>query len=329
MYKLGILGTARIAPKAVITPAAIMNNIHIYGIASRNPANAQQFATDHKIPKLYDTYEGLIEDPDIDIIYIPLPNSLHTEYCLKAVKAGKHVLCEKPISMNAKEARELQSASSMYPGIIMEGFHYRYHPVFTQVQKWIREGAIGEVIEIESVFTVPPRPEGDIRFQYQMGGGSLMDLGCYCVHIIRQLLEIEPKVMEARAVSPDGLIDWAMETQLSFGGTISAKVHCSFEKHVAYRSDLSITGTKGEIKVPNPFSPQKNEGGTELVLTKDGQTSTQLVTGETTFFYQLNALVKAIEDNTYVLPTGLNDAIKNMEALDSIYIASGLPVRKK
>ncbi|MEM7510928.1 MAG: Gfo/Idh/MocA family oxidoreductase [Bacteroidota bacterium] len=329
MYKLGILGTARIAPKAVITPAAIMNNIHIYGIASRNPANAQQFATDHKIPMVYDAYEKLIGDPEVDIIYIPLPNSLHTHYCLKAVQAGKHVLCEKPISMNAEEARQLQKASKPYAGIIMEGFHYRYHPVFTQVQKWIKEGVIGEVREMESVFTVPPRPEGDIRFQYQMGGGSLMDLGCYCVHILRQLMEMEPEVNEATTVSPDGLIDWAMETQLAFGETISARVHCSFEKHAVYRSDLRITGTKGEIEVPNPFSPQKNEGGTHLMLTRNGHKETHVVTGETTFFYQLNALVKAIEDDTYVLPTGLDDAIKNMEALDRIYLASGLPVRKK
>ncbi|MEM6768464.1 MAG: Gfo/Idh/MocA family oxidoreductase [Bacteroidota bacterium] len=328
MYKLGILGTARIAPKAVVTPSALIDNIHIYGIASRNATNAQQFATDNRIPHVYGSYQQMVDDPNIDIIYIPLPNAMHTEWCQKAMQQGKHVLCEKPLCMNAEEATRLQQAISAYSCQLMEGFHYRYHPVFQAVQQIMQAGEVGDILALESVFTVPPRPEGDIRFQYEMGGGSLMDLGCYCVHILRHLMGEEPEILSAKAMSPDGLIDWSMETEMAFGNSVQARVHCSFEKHVKYRSDVKVVGTEGTLHIPNPFSPQKNEGGTEILLEKGNKTEKRRVQGLTTFYYQLIALLKAIEHPFYLIPTGIEDATLNMKAIDSIYVAADLPPRR-
>ena len=175
--RIGVLGAARIAPAAIIRPAQHVADVEVVSVAARDPERAKAFAAKHSIPKVPRSYEELLADPDIDAVYNPLPNGLHGRWTLAAIAAGKPVLCEKPFTANADEARVVASAADSAGIVVMEAFHYRYHPLFTRVKELLDGGAIGPVVHIETWMCFPLPMRKDIRWQLGLAGGATMDAG--------------------------------------------------------------------------------------------------------------------------------------------------------
>ena len=185
--RIGVLGAAAIVPMALTNPAHSVHEAQILAIAARDPKRASAFAKKHHIPHVHQTYNELLADPEIDAIYNPLPNSLHAEWTIRALKAGKHVLCEKPFASNTAEAEEMASVARETGFVLSEAFAYRYHPLMVRVKGIIASGEIGKVKHIEAQFSFLLPSPNNIRFNYELAGGALMDCGCYPVSLIRHI----------------------------------------------------------------------------------------------------------------------------------------------
>ena len=211
--RLGILGAAGITERALLEPAAVVDGVEAWAVAARDPERAKAYAAEHGIPKVFDTYDELLSEPSIDAVYVPLANSLHAEWAIAAVQSGKHVLCEKPLASNAQQAAEVVAAATACGKLIVEAFHWRYHPMAERMLELGR--AIAPLTEVEASFSVAI-PSDDVRYDLELAGGALMDLGCYCVHMLRTLTGAEPTVLEAEGVEGPRGIDVSMTASLRF-----------------------------------------------------------------------------------------------------------------
>ena len=216
--RIGILGAARIAPMALIRPARSVPEVRIAAVAARDATRARAFADKHGVPKVHAGYDALIADPELDAIYNPLPNALHCEWTLRALRAGKHVLCEKPIASNAAEAERMAQAAEASGRVLVEAFHWRCHPLAARMREIVRSGVLGEVRRVEASMCIPLPLPGDIRYRFDLGGGATMDTGCYAINLVRFLAEAEPSVesAEVRRSSPD--VDRWMRAELQLRG---------------------------------------------------------------------------------------------------------------
>ncbi|MGD9123352.1 MAG: Gfo/Idh/MocA family oxidoreductase, partial [Desulfobacterales bacterium] len=231
--KWGVMGNATIARKCVIPAIRKSGNGDIVALATRSPAQAEQVVADNCIERVYDSYEALLADPQVDLVYIPLPNHLHHPWTIKAFKAGKHVLCEKPLACNAKEAREMAAVAKDAGRLLMEAFMYRFHPRSRRIKQLIAEGAIGAPRLVRSAFCFrmadsewsdPP----NVRLKPEMGGGALLDVGCYSVSVARWFLGAEPSQVQAQAEYDPGGVDVHMVGSLGFAGNGLASFEASF-----------------------------------------------------------------------------------------------------
>lgn len=321
--RFGILGAARIAPAALCHPARTVKEAAVVAVASRDPARAHAFAKRFNIPKVHQTYQDLISDPELDAVYIPLPNSLHAEWAIRAMKAGKHVLCEKPLASNADEAREMARVAAQTGRILVEAFHYRYHPLATRLKAIVDSGELGSIQHLEAHFCVPLILPGDIRYQYELAGGATMDLGCYTVNLLRYLTGMEPKVSAAYARLSSPQVDRYMRAELEFANGCSGRIVCSLFSIILLRSSAVVRGTKGELRVLGVFHPHLFN----RIRVKCGQNvSVERVPGDTTFTYQLRAFVDALKGRGPIITTA-EDAIANMHIIDEIYRRAGLKRR--
>ena len=214
--RIGILGAARIAPLALIKPAKGNVEVVVAAVAARDAARAQAFAAKHGIARVHEDYETLIADPDLDAIYIPLPNGLHGRWIRAALGTGKHVLCEKPFTANAAEAREIAELAAKSGRVMMEAFHYRYHPLALRVEQIIASGELGTLERVEAALCFPLPKFSDIRYNYSLAGGATMDAGCYAVDMARTFGGGTPEVVSAQAKLRDPQIDRAMTAELRF-----------------------------------------------------------------------------------------------------------------
>ena len=197
--RIGLLGASRIAPTAIVTPAGDVAGAQVHAVAARDRAKAEAFAATHGIPHVFDDYAALIASPDIDLVYNGLPINLHAAWSIRALEAGKHVLCEKPFAMNAAEARAMQAAAERSGARLIEAFHYRYHPGFAQMLAWIDAGRIGAVQSMTATFNVPIADDlGEIRRLPETGGGAMMDLGCYPLSWVLSVMRRAPASLTAR-----------------------------------------------------------------------------------------------------------------------------------
>ena len=197
--RIGVLGAAAIVPQALTNPARSVPEASVVAIAARDPKRAEKFALKHHIPRVHQTYDDLLHDPDIDAIYNPLPNSLHAEWTIRALQARKHVLCEKPFASNAREAEEMAKVAGETGLVLSEAFAYRYHPLTARIKEIIANGELGKVRHIDAQFCFLLPAPNNIRFNYELAGGALMDCGCYPVSLIRYLAESESRVERAEA----------------------------------------------------------------------------------------------------------------------------------
>jgi predicted dehydrogenase len=325
--RIGILGAARIAPIAVVRPATRVPGASVTAVAARDPQRAQAFATKHGIARVHPSYDALIDDPDVDVVYNPLPNGLHAQWTLKAIAAGKHVLCEKPFTANAEEAERVADAAEASGLVVMEAFHYRYHALAERIRTIAHDGSLGEVRSVRTWLCFPLPKFSDIRFSYPLAGGTTMDC-CYPIHALRLLGPGEPEVVSAsatmlRSSKAQGPIDRAMTAHYRFPSGASGRTDASMWSHRLLRIAAHVDGSRGRLRVLNYVAPQVFN---RLKVTVDGRTTRERVKGEPSYDAQLRAFVAAVREGT-PFPTTPRDAVVTMRLIDSVYRAAGLPSR--
>jgi predicted dehydrogenase len=326
MIRIGILGAARIAPRGIITPANETLGAEVVAVAARDLERARKFAAQHSIPMAFGSYDELIVRDDIDLVYCALPPSAHLEWCTAALESGKHVLVEKPFANNAQDAARMVAVARAAGRHLMEGFHYRFHPLFERALAALRSGAIGRLRHIEASFNADlPDTPGELRYIEALGGGALMDLGCYCMHWIRSVAGEEPTITRASARCGSPGVDLDIEAEMAFVSGPTATLKCSMQpQDAALHRRLRVHGDAGVLEIENPVSPHS---GATLSIEAPNAPMPQIVSGgDTTFHYQLRHVVEVIEGRAEPL-TGGDDAIGNMRAIDAIYRAAGLRPR--
>ena len=321
--RIGILGAARIAPSAAIKPARNVGEAVIAAVAARDRSRADAFAAKHGIPKVHDSYAALIADPEIDAIYNPLPNGLHAEWTIAALEAGKHVLCEKPFTANTTEAEAVAAVGARTGLVVMEAFHYRYHPLAMRMLEIVDSGELGTITRVETALCFPLPKFSDIRYQYDLAGGATMDVGTYTVHMARLLGRGEPDVVSADATLHSPNVDRAMRAELSFPGGPTGRITCSMWSKWVIQTYARAFGDRGELRVINPTSPQMWH---RMRVKSDGKSRTEKFSRRPTYEYQLDAFCAAVLRGEPTL-TPPADSIANMRVLDAIYVAAGMTPR--
>lgn len=320
--RIGLLGTARIAKMALLSPARKNPRVEVVAVASRSEDKARRYAKANRIPRAYASYQALLDDPDIEVIYNPLPNGMHAEWSIRALQAGKHVLCEKPIAANAEEARSMQAAALQSGRQLVEAFHYRYHPLAARMKAIVTSGELGAIQHLEAKFCVFISGQKDIRFAYATGGGALMDVGCYAVNVCRFLAGSEPEVKSASARLIQPQVDHWMTSELLFPGGTSASLTVSLRSQIwNWRAFVKVTGEHGTLTVLNPFLPQFFHRIT--VQSTAGRRPESVPKHPTTYACQLEALVNSLRGGAAMSTDGV-DGIKTMTVIDAIYSAAGL-----
>lgn len=322
MITFGTLGAAQITPAALIYPAMNEPLARVRVIAARNRERAEAFAAAHHIKTVCDTYDEVVNHPDINALYNPLHIPAHHDWTIAALKAGKHVLCEKSIACNAAEATEMQAVASETGLVLMDAFHYRYHPLFAALIEIVRGGELGDVHTINAAFHVPVRGQDNIRMNYALGGGVTMDIGCYPISWVRHLTGKEPTVISAEAEVGPPHVDLMLRAKMDIDG-MAITTEGDMRGQSGFKADLSVSGSRGELHVSNVIAPQM---GHLLTLTRDGVTTTRTFDRRASYCYQLDAFIGAI-NNGDAIPTDGADAIAQMKVIDRCYEAAGLPLR--
>jgi predicted dehydrogenase len=325
MLRIGTLGTSRISLPALLEPAGSVPAVTVAAVAARDASRAEHFALRHGIAQAYASYQELLDDPEIDAIYNPLPNSLHGPWTLRAIAAGKHVLCEKPFASNADEADQVVQAAADSGLVVMEAMHYRYHPLITRLRELVDE--LGQVRHLQAWTSFAIASPDDIRYDFTLAGGALMDGGCYAIDCLRLLGGDEPSVTGALAdpVTNDlgATADRSLAVRLSFPGGTTGWFESSFTRDGEFRADLHVICEDGLVHLDNFIFPHR----ARLVATKDGAVvADETGTEETTYVYQLRAFAAAIAGGDPV-PTSAAHAAVTMRLIDDAYRAAGLAVR--
>lgn len=315
----GILSTAKIAREKVIPAMQAGEFSEIVAIGSANKERAAIESARLKIPKMHESYDQLLGDPDIDAVYIPLPNHLHIEWSIKALQAGKHVLCEKPIGLSSQEAERLLKAARENPRLkVMEAFMYRFHPQWQRAKKMVTDGMVGELKTIQTFFSYYNVDPNNIRNQKDIGGGGMMDIGCYCISVARFIFGKEPeKVFGNVEFDPVMKTDRLASGILDFGGPTSTFT-CSTQ--LAPYQRVNILGTDGRIEIEIPFNAPPDKSTRIWFHSKKG-TEEIVFDPIDQYTIQGDLFSKAILENTPV-PTALEDAVNNMKVIEAIFKSS-------
>jgi predicted dehydrogenase len=325
--RLGLIAASRIAVPAVIEPVADVEGVEVTAVAARDLDRARQFAARCGAQHVFGSYAELLESDTVDAVYIGTPASHHRQWAVAAIEAGKHVLCEKPIAANADDARRIADAARGGDVVVMEAFHWRYHPYAGQIRAVLDSGELGQIERVEGVFDIPDGriARNDIRWDLPLGGGSTMDLGCYSIQWVRFAAGPRPEVVSAEAVCPVPGIDASLGAELRWPSGVTGSIHSSMiapgDRLVSY---LRVTGTAGTMHADNPLAPQN--GGAVITVDAGGQTRTIAADRTATYYHQLVAFRDAIVDGT-PFPTTADDAVINMEIIDDCYRAAGLEPR--
>jgi D-xylose 1-dehydrogenase (NADP+, D-xylono-1,5-lactone-forming) len=284
----GILSTARIK-RALIPPIKTSSRNKVGAIASRSLEKAQTEAKEWGISKYYGSYEELMDDPEIDVIYNPLPNSMHAEWTIKACQAGKHVLCEKPLAVSLEEVAAIEDAARNAGVVVAEAFMYRHHPQTLGVKELVDGGSIGALSLVRGAFSFNISSPSDVRLSVDLAGGSVWDIGCYPISYARFVLGSEPSEVFGWQRTGLGGVDEYFTGQLRFPGDIILQFDCSFR--MADRAFMEFVGTDGVLHISEPFKPGKNE---MLLLERDGQIQKITVKGQDLYLGEVEDMADAI-----------------------------------
>jgi len=288
VLRWGFLGTARIN-SALVNPLRLSERNKLVAVASRDMKKAGPYASELGIPRSYGSYSDMLEDPDIDVVYISLPNSLHGEWSVKAVEAGKHVLCEKPLALSVAEVDRIIDASRQAGVVVAEALMYRHHPQTLKVKELVEEGAIGKILLVRASFSFRLSREKDIRFDAKLGGGSLWDLGCYTTSYARFVIGSEPIEVVGWEVRGPSEVDELFVGAMRFPGDVFAQIDCGFR--TPYRARVEIIGSEGTLSMPHPYKPDIN-GQVSLIRETEKQTIT--VQGEELYRGEIEDLADAV-----------------------------------
>ena len=317
--RVGVLGAARIVPKALL--AAAPGLIDVRAVAAREPERARAFADAQGIVDSHGSYQELLARSDIDAVYIALPAALHAAWTLAALRAGKHVLCEKPFGLAEAEARSAVAYASDQGLLLMEAHHWRYHPLAEAFQLAAR--GVGPVERISAVFDAPIRA-GNIRLDAGLGAGVLLDFGCYLVQWLALASgDEEPEVLEASAVEGDPGVDLAFRARLRGASGAAMSLACDMRPEVTFLAYVEVASERGQVRFENPLN------GLDARLIVDRPSEAQVLTeaaGPTTFRRQLEAFVAALHGGPEP-PTSGAAIVRTQALLDRLYQAAGLPTR--
>jgi predicted dehydrogenase len=284
----GLLSTAHIT-KDLLDPLRTSKRNRLLAVGSRSQDKADEYARKHKVKRAYGSYADLLADPDIDVIYNPLPNHLHAEWTIKAVQAGKHVLCEKPLALSLAEVDAMTAAAEKYGKVVAEAFMYRTHPQTLKVQEIVAGGKLGKVKLVRGSFTYMATNPDNIRWKPEMGGGALWDVGCYPLSYTRALLGTEPLEVYGGLVNGPTGVDELFAAQLHFPEDVYAQFDCSFK--IPYHTFMEIVGDEATLIIPKPFTPGVKE---KLFLTRDGKTEAIVVKGTELYIGEVEDMADAI-----------------------------------
>jgi len=309
--RLGLLSTANIN-RAILAGAAKTDRVDVVAVASRDAQRAETYAAEHGIATAHGSYEALLADPDVEAVYISLPNGMHHEWTMQALAAGKHVLCEKPYTRHPGEAEEAFDAADAAGLVLAEAFMYRHHPQTAAVARLVADGAVGRLCAVKATFTFPLHDLSDVRALPELDGGALMDVGCYCVSGIR-LLAGEPEHVRGEQVTGTTGIDMAFHGTLRCADDVVGQFEASFRS--PQRQSLEAVGETGVLVVEAPW---RLDWGGRVTLRRDGETEVVEVEGADSYTRELENLADAIEGRAPAL-LGRADAVAQARVIDALY----------
>ncbi|MEA2575817.1 MAG: D-xylose 1-dehydrogenase D-xylono,5-lactone-forming [Chloroflexia bacterium] len=317
----GVLGTARIAD-TVIPGLLQASNSELVAVASRDAEKAREWAQARGLQHYFSSYDEMLASDLIDAVYIPLPNALHVEWSIRAIERGKHVLCEKPISTQASHVEELIAAQQSSGVKVMEAFMYRFHPQTQRIRQLVYEGAIGEARIVRATFDFLLSRANDVRLSKELGGGSLLDVGCYCVNISTLVTGMPPKAVTASAVWAENGVDTSLVGTLEFPNGMLGVIDCSFQVGTSMQQGLEVSGTGGLIRVEQPFR-MSDEDTTITVDKADKDVTVQRVRvpGGNEYRFMVEHFADAVLNDTELSYT-LEDSLANMRVLDALIEAA-------
>ena len=319
----GLLGTAHINRRLIPAMRATRRSI-VAAVASRTADRAQSYAAEWQIPTAYGGYDTLLRDASIDAIYIPLPNALHVEWTLRALDAGKHVLCEKPLAATAEDVDRIQAVALARHRVVAEAFMYRHEPMTSRIIELLSAQAIGRISHIAAGFTFAQSRDHDVRLDKALGGGSLWDVGCYAVGIARLVAGAEPTGAFGYASYGVSGVDETFTGLLHFPGGCVATIHSGFRS--PYRMWLEVVGTEGRLRVDNPFKPAARDA---IEVTRGSDTGRVSVEGSPLLFVRMveDFVAAALDGRTPAV--SLADSRGNAAALAALHraAATGQPVQ--
>jgi D-xylose 1-dehydrogenase (NADP+, D-xylono-1,5-lactone-forming) len=270
----GLLSTARIN-RALITPLRASKRNHLLAVGSRSQASADVYAREWKIPRAHGSYEALLADLEVDVIYNSLPNHLHAKWTIKAVEAGKHVLCEKPLALSVEEVEAMKATAQKHGRLVAEAFMYRHHPQTLKVQELVKSGSLGTLKLIRGSFSFVLTREGDVRLNPGWGGGSIRDVGCYPISYTRTVVGAAPLEVFGWQVTGQTGIDETFVGQMRFENDILAQIDSSFV--IPFHAFMEIIGSEGTLNIPSPFKPGAEE---KIYLTRGDKVETIKIKGQ-------------------------------------------------
>ena len=313
----GILSTANIGRKVVTPALQASRNGEVVAVASRDAGQAKAYTTDLGIERFYGDYKTLLADPDIDAIYNPLPNSLHKPWTIRALEAGKHVLCEKPLGLNVQECLDMHAAAAQNDHVLMEAFMYRFHPRTERVLELLQSQTLGDVRLVRAGFTFTVSNPDNIRLQPDLGGGSLMDVGCYCVNAGRTLLGREPVQAQAFAVCSEKGVDREMVGVLKFEGDVFLQFHCALD--TARQEFVEVVGSEGRLRLESAFLPGLSDAAIQTVL--NGEPGEETVSGADEYRLMGEHFADCVLQKHQPRYSAL-EAAANMAAIEALYASA-------
>jgi len=288
ILKWGLLSTAHIN-RALIPVLHASSRNQLEAVASRELPTAQRYAKEHEIPRAHGSYEALLEDPEIDVVYVSLPNHLHAEWSIKALQNGKHVLCEKPLALTVAEVDAMAQAAAEAGRVLAEAFMYRHHAQTLRVQELVKSGRVGKLQLVKGAFTFMIHRSGDIRLAAETGGGSVWDVGCYPISYARMLAGSDPQDVLGWQVLGESGVDESFHGMLRFDSGAHADFDCGFRS--PYRSWIEVIGDTGVLTIPNAFKPGRSE---TLTLTNGKSTQAIQINGGELYEGEVEDMADAI-----------------------------------
>jgi predicted dehydrogenase len=317
----GLLSTANIN-RSLIPPLHASKRNHLLAVGSRTQESADAYAQEKKLERAHGSYESLLADPDIHVIYNSLPNHLHAEWTIKAVEAGKHVLCEKPLALSVDEVDAIKSAAQKHGRVVAEAFMYRHHPLTLKVLEIVNSGSLGTLKLIRGSFSFVLSREGDVRLNPEWGGGSIWDVGCYPISYTRTVVGAGPlEVFGWQVTGPTG-IDDTFVGQMRFKDEVQAQFDCSFV--IPFHSFMEIVGSEATLSIPKPFKPQVKE---QIFIIRDNKVETIKIDGQELYIGEVEDMADAILDGKDTL-VSLDDSRANVAVISAFLesVRNGKPV---